>query len=177
MSINKVICHNSVQLKLDYQVDAIVTDPPYGINYDEWDKYDNCVSFDKLCKHYGYNRCIGFDLFNPQKHPSVVIKDCELLSNEDNFEIAFCHNDIGSFWHTPDLKLHCQNWAARNIIEGGYFLGNNNYNRPRIELENRMKEYGFKNYQLLDQSKFDHNKTTLSNDILKGYMLSKRVTK
>tara|TARA_Y100000034_G_C6810171_1_gene364019 strand:- start:50 stop:1015 length:966 start_codon:yes stop_codon:yes gene_type:complete len=47
MSINKVICNNSVQLKLDCQVDAIVTDPPYGINYDEWDKYDNCVSFDK----------------------------------------------------------------------------------------------------------------------------------
>ena len=137
----------------------------------------NCVSFDKLCIHYGYDRCIGFDLFNPQNHPSVIIKDCELLNNDDNFEIAFCHNDIGSFWHTPDLKLHCQNWAARNIIEGGYFLGNNNYNRPRIELENRMEEYGFKNYQLLDQSKFDHNETRLSNDILKGYMLSKRVTK
>ena len=49
MDINKVYCSNSVQFNLDYQVDAIVTDPPYGINYDEWDKYDNCVSFDKLC--------------------------------------------------------------------------------------------------------------------------------
>ena len=57
----------------------------------------NCVSFDKLCKHYGYNRCIGFDLFNPQKHPSVVIKDCELLSNEDNFEIAFENQFLWNF--------------------------------------------------------------------------------
>ena len=135
----------------------------------------NCVSFDKLCKHFGYERCIGFDLFNPQNHTSVVIKDCDFLNNDDNFEIAFCHNDIGSFWQTPDLKLHCQNWAAKNIIKGGYFLGNNNYNRPRIELENRMKGYGYKNYQLLDQSKFDRNKISLSERILKGYMISEKV--
>ena len=47
MYINKVHCNNSVQLKLGYQVDAIVTDPPYGINYDKWDKYEDCVSFNK----------------------------------------------------------------------------------------------------------------------------------
>ena len=27
----------------------------------------NCVSFDKLCIHFGYDRCIGFDLFNPTR--------------------------------------------------------------------------------------------------------------
>ena len=135
----------------------------------------NCVSFDKLCTHFGYDRCIGFDLFNPQNHPSVVIKDCDYLSDIDDMELAFCHNDIGSFWQTPKLKLLCQEWAATNIIDGGYFLGNNNYNRPRIELENRMKEYGFENYQLLDQSKFDRNKITIPDRILKGYMLSNRV--
>ena len=43
----KIHCNSSVSLKLDSKVDAIVTDPPYGINYDDWDKYDNCVSFDK----------------------------------------------------------------------------------------------------------------------------------
>lgn len=48
MSIkNKVYCDNSTSLKLENQVDTIVTDPPYGINYDDWDKYDNCVSFNK----------------------------------------------------------------------------------------------------------------------------------
>ena len=135
----------------------------------------NCVSFDKLCKHFGYERCIGFDLFNPQNHPSVVIKDCQFLNNDDSFDIAFCHNDIGSFWQTPSLKLHCQKWAVKHIIKGGYFLGNNNYNRPRIELENRMKGYGFKNYQLSDQSKFDRNKIALPERILKGYMISEKV--
>ena len=83
----------------------------------------NCVSFDKLYNHFGFERCIGFDLFNPQNHPSVVIKDCEYLSDKDDMELAFCHNDIGSFWKTPKLKLLCQEWAAKNIIDGGYFLG------------------------------------------------------
>ena len=135
----------------------------------------NCFSFDKLCTHFGYDRCIGFDLFNPQNHPSVVIKDCDDLSDKDDMELAFCHNDIGSFWQSPELKLHCQNWAAKNIIKGGYFLGNNNYNRPRIELEKRMIDYGYKNYQLLDQSIFKYKKITISDSILKGYMVSKRV--
>ena len=137
----------------------------------------NCVSFDKLCIHFGYDRCIGFDLFNPQNHPSVIIKDCDDLSDKDDIELAFCHNDIGSFWKTPKLKFHCQKWAAKNIVQDGYFLGNNNYNRPRIELENRMKTYGFKNYHLLDETKFDHSGISISKEILQGYMLSKRVKK
>ena len=137
----------------------------------------NCVSFDKLCIHFGYDRCIGFDLFNPQNHPSVIIKDCDNLSDKDDMELAFCHNDIGSFWKTPELKFKCQDWAAKNIIQGGYFLGNNNYNRPRIELENRIKKYGFKNYHLLDETKFDQSKISISKKILRGYMLSKRVKK
>lgn len=75
-------------------------------------------------------------------------------------------------WKTPQLKLHCQNWAAKNIIKGGYFLGNNNYNRPRFKLEKLMNDFGFKNYQLNDTKHFDHTKITISNDILNGYMLS-----
>ncbi len=134
----------------------------------------NCVSFDKLCHHFGYDRCIGYDLFNPKKHPSVVIKDCEELKDDDKLELAFCHNDIGSFWKTPELKLHCQEWAAKKIVKGGYFLGNNNYNRPRIELEKRMENFRFQNVQLSDKKHFPPSKVTLSNDILQGYMLSKK---
>ena len=44
MHTDKIYCQSSIDLKLDYQVDAIITDPPYGINYDDWDKYENCVS-------------------------------------------------------------------------------------------------------------------------------------
>ena len=136
----------------------------------------NCYSFDLLCKKFGYDRCIGFDLFNPTNHPNVIIKDCENLNDvDDDYKIAFCHNDIGSFWKTPKLKLHCQKWASKKVIEGGYFLGNNNYNRPRIELEKRMEKLGYKNFQLLTNDLKLDKKVSISDDILRGYMVSKRL--
>ena len=35
----------------------------------------NCYTFDKLCKYFGYNRCVGYDLHNPTNHPNVIIKN------------------------------------------------------------------------------------------------------
>ena len=29
----------------------------------------NCVAFDKLCKFFGYDRVVGYDLHNPKNHP------------------------------------------------------------------------------------------------------------
>ena len=40
-----------------------------------------------------------------------------------------------------------------------------------------MKTYGFKNYYLLDETKFDQSEFSISKKILRGYMLSKRVKK
>ena len=132
----------------------------------------NCISFDKICKHYGYDRTIGYDLFNPNNHPNVINKDCEKLSENDDVDIALGHNDMGSFWKTPELKLKCQKWAARNIVKGGYLLGNNNYNRPRINIEKLMKEMGFNNIQLLDFIEDNNIRISLNKKIIKGYMLS-----
>ena len=131
----------------------------------------NCVSFDKLCKKYGYDRCIGFDLYNPTNHPRVKIKNCLELSEEDNIPIAFCHNDLGSFSTTPKLKLHGQKWAVKNLVKGGYFLGNNNYNRAKIDIETIMKNNGCINNTLLD---INFNKNNLTQNRLDGYMISKK---
>ena len=79
----------------------------------------NCHAFDKLCKHFGYDRCIGYDLHNPKNHPNVVIKNCMELSDDDKVDIAFCHNDLGNYSTTPLLKEHGQKWAAKNIIKVG----------------------------------------------------------
>ena len=68
----------------------------------------NCHSFDKLCKHFGYDRCIGYDLHNPTNHSNVIIKNCMELSEKDTIEIAFCHNDLGNYATTPLLKKHAQ---------------------------------------------------------------------
>ena len=132
----------------------------------------NCVSFDKLCKHFGYERCIGYDLYNPTNHPNVIIKDCLTLNDTDNIPIALCHNDLGNFATTPVLKMHGQKWAIKNIISGGYFLGNNNNNCKKINIEQLMCNNGFKNIQLNEL----HNGTPSRVPIerLRGYMISKK---
>ena len=47
---NQVHCSDSIEFSktLAIKVDSIVTDPPYGINYqgNDWDQYKNCISFD-----------------------------------------------------------------------------------------------------------------------------------
>ena len=47
----------------------------------------NCYTFDKLCKYFGYDRCIGYDLHNPTNHPNVVIKNCMKLDDDDKMDI------------------------------------------------------------------------------------------
>jgi len=130
------------------------------------------VSFDLLCKHFGEERCIGFDLYNPSNHPRVKIKDCMELSDLDNIPIAFAHNDMGSLPHTPELKIHTQRWLANNIVEGGYLLGNNNLNRAKFNFEALMMLENFKNTQF-SELKSDWIKN-LPNERIEGYMLSRR---
>ena len=58
------------------------------------------------------------------------------LSEKDNIEIAFCHNDLGNYATTPKLKEFAQKWAAKNIVSGGY-IGSygdivvDDYNNPK----------------------------------------------
>ena len=130
--------------------------------------------FDKLCKHFGYDRCIGYDLHNPKNHPNVIIKDCSKLTDEDNIDIAFIHNDLGNYASTPKLKEYGQRWASKNVIKGGYMLGNNNYNRAKVDNIKIMEENGFENYQLTElQNKYNLNK--LDYQRIEGYMLSKKI--
>jgi len=135
----------------------------------------NCYTFDKLCKHFGYDRCIGYDLHNPNNHSNVVIKNCMELGDDDKMDIAFCHNDLGNYATTPKLKEHAQKWAAKNIIKGGYMLSNNNFNRAKVKNIEIMEENGFVVTQLLDvQEKYDL--ASLDFQRIEGYMLSKRIT-
>lgn len=133
------------------------------------------VSFDLLCERFGKDRCIGFDLYNPNEHPSVKIKDCLELSEEDNIPIAFAHNDVGSLSHTPEVKIHTHKWITSNIVDGGYVMGNNNLNRAKFKFEEYMQENGFENTQFenLDSNKFDLS--SFHKERIEGYMLSRRI--
>ena len=132
------------------------------------------VSPDKLCKHFGYNRCLGFDLHNPTKHPNVIIKNCMELNEQDDMDIAFCHNDLGNYATTPKLKEHAQEWAARNIVKGGYMLSNNNYNRGKIDNIKIMMENKCKITQLAEVIT-KYNLSSLPFKRIEGYMLSKKL--
>ena len=137
---------------------------------------NRCVSFHILCQHFGMERCIGFDIANPSMHPKITIKDCTNLGPADDIPIAFVHNDIGSFPTTPKLKIHAQKWAARNVVEGGYFLGRNSLNVAKFDSETFMAEQGFLNIHfsaingLIDLSALDK-------DCIDGHMLSKKITR
>ena len=134
-----------------------------------------CHSFDKLCKHFGYDRCIGFDLNNPTNHPSVMVRDCsKLLIDEPKMEIAFCHNDLGNYSLTPKLKEIGQIWASKNIIKGGYMLSNNNFNRAKVKNIEIMKRENFEINQLLDLDK-KYNLKDLEFSRKEGYMLCKKL--
>ena len=45
----------------------------------------NCVSFDKLCKHFGYDRVVGYDLYNPKMSRSTFIKHVVEIMNKTNY--------------------------------------------------------------------------------------------
>ena len=133
-----------------------------------------CVSFEKLCKHFGDDRCIGFDLHNPTNHPRVKIKNGMELNSKDDIPIAFCHNDFGGFQHTPKLKIHGQKWAARNIVSGGVFLGNNNKNSINFDIERIMTDLGFENTVLADLPKEKFDLSNLEEFRHHSYMISRK---
>lgn len=135
---------------------------------------NRCVSFDLLCRHFGYDRCIGFDLSNPTNHPRVRVLDCSELSEVHDMPISFFHNDIGSFPLTPKLKLHCQKWAIKNLVYGGYALSRNNLNSAKYDLEGLMTENEIFSTQL-DSLKDFIDLTMLDEKTIEGHMISKKI--
>ena len=135
----------------------------------------NCVSLELLANVYGRDRCIGFDLFNPTNNDMVRILDCNKLGDEHNMPIAFCHNDLGSFPTTPQLKIHGQKWAAKNIVPGGIMLSRNNLNSAKFKSEELMSEHGFENH-LFTQIRKNHPDafTGLRERDIEGHMFSIR---
>jgi len=137
---------------------------------------NSCVSFDLLCQHFGYDRCIGFDIANPTNHPNVIIQDLSDSSKRPHIPIAFVHNDVGSFPLTPLLKFQVQQWAGDHVIEGGYFLSRNNLNSGKYLLEETLQEQGFYNMQF-DCLRGLINLSDLDERTIEGHMLSKKITR
>lgn len=129
------------------------------------------ISLQILASHFGSERVIGYDLYNPRNDPNIEIKDVMSLNFTNGIPLAFVHNDIGSYATTPNEKNHAQEWAARNIVPGGYLLGRNNFNVAKADNEGLLHGLGFKNYHFQDlQYFFDLGK--LKPTEIEGHMLS-----
>jgi hypothetical protein len=134
---------------------------------------NNCVSMQILVDHFGSERCLGIDISNPKNHPLVKVKNILEFETSDNIPIAFVHNDLGSYPHTPIAKIAAQMWAAKNIIDNGYMLSRNNLNSAKFPAEEYMDKMGFLNVSLSALTGFVDFKS-LDKSIVEGHMLSKK---
>ena len=126
-----------------------------------------CYGLELLCKHYGYDKVIGFDLYNPTKHKCVIITN--FLHYNKSVNCAFVLNDIGSFELTPKAKIHAQKWAAKNTIKDGYVLGSTNGNRAGYKIEEDMTNNGF---EIIKLTSFKTK--NIPNWALENYVLYKK---
>ena len=131
------------------------------------------VCLDVLSAHFGEDRVIGYDLHNPANHPKIIEMDVMNLDDSHNIPIAFVHNDIGSYPTLPVEKHFTQLWAAKNVVEGGYFLGRNNFNVAGYKNEDILESLGFKNYQFEDLRHF-FDLSALKDTEIEGHILSRR---
>ena len=82
----------------------------------------NGTVFQTWLDYWGINRCIGFELYNDQKIPNVVVMDVRGLGNWCSTPIALCWNDIGSWTRTPVARRTSYLWTKKNTVIGGYCL-------------------------------------------------------
>lgn len=134
---------------------------------------NNCVSMQILIDHFGIDRCLGIDIANPRHHPCVKVKNILDFDETDNIPIAFAHNDIGSYPHTPIAKITAQMWAAKNIVDNGYLLSRNSLNSAKFPAEEYMSKMGFLNASLGVLAGFI-DIDTLDQSVVEGHMLSKK---
>ena len=102
------------------------------------------LSIELLCNKYGEDRVIGYDLFNPLKHPNIEVRDLENNFLQD-IEISFCDIDIGVLNDDTDLRKKYYSWAKKNLVVGGYILVNK-------KIVGKLN----KNFETIDLASFDN---------------------
>ena len=82
----------------------------------------NCKVFDTWCDQWGKDRCLGFELYNDEKHPQVIVMDVRGLGLWCSTPIALCWNDVGSWERTPEARRTSYNWIKNNVVKGGFYM-------------------------------------------------------
>ncbi len=98
-----------------------------------------------LCLKYGEDRVIGYDLFNPLRHPNIEFLDMETDIPEVN-KIAYLEIDVGSMSHFREQRKKLLEWSFSNMVNGGYVLTNR---KLALELEGKYK------FDIINLNEFD----------------------
>lgn len=80
--------------------------------------------YNKLKKHFGADRCIGFDIYDYLDTPdeSVIIGDFRSIHSKHNQDIAFFWNGLGGWDTNPTSKQAGLDYAYNNLVSGGYYV-------------------------------------------------------
>ena len=81
----------------------------------------DCEVLDSWCDLFGSQRCIGYDIENPKKHPNVRVQDIRSIESE-SIPSALVWNDCGYWFLNPQTNLSGLKFAIKNVIVGGFYL-------------------------------------------------------
>ena len=79
------------------------------------------ITIELLCSIYGVDRVVGYDIFNPLKHPNIQFFDAG-KSDLNIDEIAYCDIDIGSVGTHYKERKDLLDYISKNIVKNGYIL-------------------------------------------------------
>lgn len=105
------------------------------------------VAVEMLCHLYGYDRVVGYDVFNPLSHPNIKFLDTDENPPSDK-DIAFLEIDVSSMSDAASSRRRLLNWAMENVKKGGYILTNR-----KLAIE--LKQTRIYNFDIIDLHSFD----------------------
>ncbi|MFA5490562.1 MAG: hypothetical protein WC284_15350 [Candidimonas sp.] len=107
-----------LNLFLDKHIDNL--NLPNGKIVEYGSAYGNTLN--KFIKRFGFDRCIGYDVYDFVDHPNIIVKNVFDFNNNDKFDISLAFNDIGSWDINVDAYKFINQWVEENVVIGGYYI-------------------------------------------------------
>tara|TARA_R110000824_G_scaffold319581_2_gene506615 strand:- start:4088 stop:4648 length:561 start_codon:yes stop_codon:yes gene_type:complete len=105
------------------------------------------IAVETLCNIFGSHRVVGYDLFNPLKHPNIKFLDTTKSVPTDK-HMAFLEIDVGSMSDARKNREQLLRWAMGNTAHDGCILTNR-------ALVKELQENGRNNFEVIELNSFD----------------------
>jgi len=137
--LNKIICGDSLQIMRDIpdkSIDLVLTDPPYGINYKEWDKKENFWEFTEQW-----------------------VKECfRVLKDNGSFYSFMGWTNVADFKLLLDRYGIIRNWITWHRTKGRGSSKNYKSMKEEILYYTKSKEYTWNEQKMLKKHIFPYVK-------------------